>query len=387
MRFRTLAVVAAPVLALLFFCTKDNNPATPPAGPTTVNSAAGLQAMAQDTAGAFELAVDIDCSETATWDSGRGFTPIKGFAGTLDGKGHTITGLTINRPQDRDGNGIFQTILPAGIVKNLRIVNAFVNGRFYAGCVAGINQGAIINVQTGGAVSCSVNYVGGIVGYNNSGSTMRYCSSTATVTGNFYCSGGLAGENRGLIERCFATGTVTVAVEHGGGLVGSNTYGNIRDCYATGSVTGGESVGGLAGSNQYNSSIVRCYATGSVNCATGTTYFAGGLVGLLGGTGWANEFIGASFSAGHVTGHSYVNGFAGMSSGMPISSSYWDIYRSGFATGSDRVADTLTGVNSGNTQSAYWFSKTNPPMNAWDFDSIWVEDSLGSYPLLRPCPD
>ena len=47
----------------------------------------------------FVLANNIDASGTASWNTGKGFIPIAAtggpFVGTLDGKGHTIAGLTI----------------------------------------------------------------------------------------------------------------------------------------------------------------------------------------------------------------------------------------------------------------------------------------------------
>lgn len=47
----------------------------------------------------FIQVADIDASDTEAWNEGRGFEPIGStshpFTGTYDGKGHTITSLTI----------------------------------------------------------------------------------------------------------------------------------------------------------------------------------------------------------------------------------------------------------------------------------------------------
>jgi len=41
----------------------------------------------------YELANDIDASDTVTWNGGEGFVPITSFEGQLDGKGHKIVNL------------------------------------------------------------------------------------------------------------------------------------------------------------------------------------------------------------------------------------------------------------------------------------------------------
>lgn len=64
-------------------------------------------------------------SSTDTW-SGEQWTPItNNFTGTLDGLGHTITGLYINN--SKDNQGLFGTL--KGTVKNLKIENSYVNGK------------------------------------------------------------------------------------------------------------------------------------------------------------------------------------------------------------------------------------------------------------------
>ncbi|MDJ1465235.1 filamentous hemagglutinin N-terminal domain-containing protein [Nitratireductor sp. GZWM139] len=45
----------------------------------------------------YQLVSDIDASPVSGWNSGAGFRPVR-LAGNLDGQGHTIDGLFINRP-------------------------------------------------------------------------------------------------------------------------------------------------------------------------------------------------------------------------------------------------------------------------------------------------
>lgn len=81
---------------------------------------------------------------TAVW-SGEQWTPLTSeFTGTLDGLGHTITGLYINNSEDNQG--LFGTL--KGTVKNLRVTESSVNGQT-TGVVAGINEGTIENCYYG----------------------------------------------------------------------------------------------------------------------------------------------------------------------------------------------------------------------------------------------
>jgi len=61
-----------------------------------------LQGMEGDHFGYYALGANIDASATTGWDGGAGFTPIgQGayyFQGQFNGLGHTISGLSINRP-------------------------------------------------------------------------------------------------------------------------------------------------------------------------------------------------------------------------------------------------------------------------------------------------
>ena len=69
-----------------------------------VNTVFDLQNMKNNLAGTYALGRDIDAGITSGWNSGAGFVPIGGgtsFTGNLDGQGHTISGLFINRPSPK----------------------------------------------------------------------------------------------------------------------------------------------------------------------------------------------------------------------------------------------------------------------------------------------
>ena len=134
-----------------------------------------------------------------------------------------------------------------------------------------VNGGQISNL---GVVNTNIqghDYVGGLVGSNNSG-TLTSCYATGSVSGNWYV-GGLVGEYFGLsaLTDCYATGLVDGIIEVGG-LVGVST-GVLTKCYATGPVTGTNHVGGLVGYN-YSGSITACFwdvnTSGQLASAGGT---------------------------------------------------------------------------------------------------------------------
>ncbi|MGK2742182.1 beta strand repeat-containing protein [Tepidicaulis sp. LMO-SS28] len=217
---------------------------------TLIHDVTDLQNMEGDLAGNYALAVDIDASATSGWNAGEGFDPIGGvFSGTLDGFGHTITDLYVNRPS-KNYVGLFAYL--AGTVRNTGIVGGSIEGRAYAGGIAG-------EIQATGRIHRSF--------------------STANITANDAFVGGLAGTNFGIITESFASGNVLMTpsgVGDAGGLVGRNlASGLIQDSYAAGIVEGHLYVGGLTGTN--SGTLNNVYATGHVTARGGGA--VGGLTG------------------------------------------------------------------------------------------------------------
>ena len=217
--------------------------------PYQITNVDQLQEMRDDLDAHYVLANDIDASATPGWNGGEGFERIardtstsygfqgRKFTGSLDGQGHTITGLYINR-SSTDYVGLFGYIDTGGSVSNTSLTGIDVEGRWY---------------------------VGGLVGYNYDGAIIN-CHATGNVSGDWYV-GGLVGENRGAISNCYATGSVS-GDDYVGGLVGGNgdwesSGGAITNCHATGSVSGDGHIGGLVGHNRGD--MTNCHATGSVS--------------------------------------------------------------------------------------------------------------------------
>ncbi len=153
-----------------------------------------LQGMQGNLSRNYALGGNIDASETSTWNAAAGFLPVgKGgneFRGTFAGLGHTITGLTINRPIDRVG--LFGATA-AATIRDVGLVGGSVTGGLFSGGLVGFNASSTIsNAYSTGAVTGSVN-VGGLIGFNFS-STISNAYSTGAVTGTGSEVGGLVGD-------------------------------------------------------------------------------------------------------------------------------------------------------------------------------------------------
>ena len=239
-------------------------------GSYTVTSADGLINVAELVNGGKS---DINITLTADIDlTGKDWTPIgtnyeNRYKGTFDGRGHTITGLTVTT--NDQFVGLFGYLDRAGTVKNVVMEGVQItSNQIYGGSIGGVvgsSWGTIENCSVSGSVS-GTNCVGGVVGGQKAGSIIG-CSSSATVKGTRYV-GGVAGEKQGTMIACYATGDVTLEIDSqrdlsGGGVVGFNIGSRVLACYATGNVnskgrsTGNVHIGGLFGDNY--TVVTACY--------------------------------------------------------------------------------------------------------------------------------
>jgi len=187
----------------------------------TVNSAQGLKDMlgfADNTAYTFTQTGNIDLF-------GETNLHIPYLAGTFNGAGHTISNLTLTQPLSH--GGMFGEIATTGVVNNVGLVDASVNGSQYVGGLAGENRGSVSNSYVMGTVAGSEDTIGGLVGENNG--TISNSYSAATVTSNTVNVGGLVGSNNGTIGNSFASGSVS-GVSNLGGLAGTNA-GTVSNSY------------------------------------------------------------------------------------------------------------------------------------------------------------
>jgi hypothetical protein len=189
----------------------------------------------------FMVTGDIDLSSVTNW------TPIRNFSGHFNGRGHTISNLTIT--SNGDLIGFFSGTASGGRIENVNLVSVNVSGNLN---------------------------VGGLLGANDVG-TVQNCSVSGTVRGNSGV-GMLSGANYGggVISNCTASGKVVATGSYVGGLVGSN-YAVISNSAAYTIISGWSSVGGIAGENYTGAgNVLNCIASGRV---IGTGSYVGGLIG------------------------------------------------------------------------------------------------------------
>ena len=251
----------------------------------TVYTADGLMAWAEAAQGNPSL----NCTLTHDIDlSGTEWEPIGDrnnvYTGTFDGNGHTISNLTITKENLSFGDdcGMFGRVGTNATIKDLTLESVRLNvgaDGIPIGALAGSNQGTISNCKVSGNISVTNNemqYVGGIVGWMESG-VIQYCHSSASIQGgnSEYVGGVLGGE--------YITATV------------------IKGCSFSGSVTGNRFVGGIVGYCRSFDKKTACYSTGSLSSTGG---FAGGIVGALQFTSEANACYWSNFD-GEGVGYGY----------------------------------------------------------------------------------
>ena len=187
-----------------------------------------------------------------------------GFAGTLDGDRHIVSGL-------KSTEGLVSCLSSAGTVKNLTVIGT-VSGSSHVGGIAATSYGAVENCLFDGTVTTSGSAsAGGIVGRASKGNRIVNCVNTGDIknTCTSYSStlniGGIVGYTYGTVENCYSTGNVSARTDRdtnkGIGGIAGQVYASavLRNCYVTGTVTGPESgIGAVVGTVDSGTSITNC---------------------------------------------------------------------------------------------------------------------------------
>ena len=167
-----------------------------------------------------------------------------GFAGTLDGDRHIVSGL-------KSTEGLVSCLSSAGTVKNLTVIGT-VSGSSHVGGIAATSSGTVENCLFDGTVTTSSSSAsaGGIVGRASKGNRIVNCVNTGDIknTCTSYSStlniGGIVGYTYGTVENCYSTGNVSARTDRdtnkGIGGIAGQVYASavLRNCYVTGAVTG-----------------------------------------------------------------------------------------------------------------------------------------------------
>lgn len=236
------------------------------------------------------LEADIDLT-------GTDFAPIPTFGGTFEGQGHTISGLSLTG----SGNvrGLFRYIQPSGVVRDLSVEGWIdpTDRKNTLGGIAGSNQGLLSNCSFHGTVR-GADYIGGLVGTNESTGQIINCTFSGAVTGEHYV-GGVAGQNGGSIIRCANSGSInTTEVDAELNLDNLNQ----EQLNAAENVPVCTDIGGITG---FSSGILQsCVNTGAVGYAH-VGYNIGGIAGRQSG------YLNGCTNSGTILGRKDVGGIAG----------------------------------------------------------------------------
>lgn len=230
-------------------------------------------------------------SGSAYFDSTFGWqsTADRYFAGSFDGNGYTISGLTYDVVDASYGSyvGLFGRV--TGTVKNTTISSGNVSTFKWAGGIVGeLEAGAITNCTNSAAITAvgaetdTNPYAGGIAGLAFSGATIERCTNYGVITTSYKYAGGIVGAcwstPESLIAQCTNYGNVSCS-EMCGGIAGTLRDGCIIErCVNTGEVSGYIWTGGISGLVHTGSYVLDCSNSGYVH---GGHYDIGGIVGNL----------------------------------------------------------------------------------------------------------
>lgn len=378
-----------------------------PDDPYRIQTCEQLQEINDAPSSNFVLMNNIDCSDTATWNNGKGFDPIKDFSSTFDGRNFEIQNLYINRP-DELSVGLFSTTINSAVLKNVKLTKdpqyserIDIQGGLKVGALIGRGIGfSITHVHTELSVKAiqqaennpdSLAEVGGLVGYSNF-QYYQWNSSTGKVSLNLEPSGIASISLGGLIgsQENFDAGT---------------TF--IQDSYSTAIIQGPDSnstIGGVCGGliGQYTSpnpqtvSLSRTYSSGDVNCQSAPDNpngapNAGGLIGSLLYRGDADKFpqINNSFSISEINAVSkrgLIFGFYkgpiddGKQSVENLTGNYYDSFKTGAAYCIEATISEPGKCEAidGNSDPNFFTQNSSPVYNDWG-----INESLGDYWILE----
>ena len=227
-----------------------------------------------------KLAADIDMSAADKWFSIGSRSTY--FAGTFDGQGHTISGIT--QVLDSDNGGLFGGVATEGRIKNFRLTNSTFTYKddnpettgvhIFLGSVCGELRGQMENVYSNAVVNSDRSRVGGLVGVMNS---LNLAEGRPVVS----------------VNNCWFDGQLNMngaETRRAGGIVAVAMQGDIRitNCLNTGTISmtttkGAAFAGGIIGTDSAKGTQIKitdCVNTGTVK---GPVYFGiGAIVGLSG---------------------------------------------------------------------------------------------------------
>ena len=338
----------------------------------------------------FNADESLGCPDTADADSDPG--PCAGYE------------LMNDLDFDTDGSGVVDSSDSPSFT-NWTPIGEFVSGATNSGAYTGDfdgNNNTISNLTLTNSDETSAGLFGRAdgtitgVGLPDVNITQSLSGGTSPVS---TLLGGLVGIVRGTVRSSWSTGeiastsTSTNFRPSAGGLVGNINGGTVAASWSSVNVsaTGAQArAGGLVGQVGFSTNggaVIASYASGTVT-ASGTQSQAGGLAGGLNGN--ALDTITASYASNRVAGATVGALFGGSVANAVITSSYWDVSRSGIED--DANSDAPEGKTSSDltTPTAYGTQSTDIYMG-WNVnvdgsagaDDPWDFGAANQYPRLK----
>lgn len=173
----------------------------------------------------------------------------KFFSGSLDGNNKTISGLTINKPEE-NYVGMFRAI-KAATFKNIKFSGARVDGLNNVGVLVGYIKADADNALI--VDNCSVSsgsilgkgFIGGLVGQSYGAGSVNYTNCAV--------------ENTNIEEKRVSTAAGQTFM---GGIVGESMHGNFTNCKYSGNLTGFGSVSGIG--SGIDGAFTKCEVSGTL---------------------------------------------------------------------------------------------------------------------------
>ena len=141
----------------------------------------------------------------------------------------------------------------------------------YVGAVAGTaKEGAKIEKCTNHTIISSTGYVGGMLGFSDKVTDINNCANFAPLYTTGSNAGGIIGQGRGEITKCYNEGTIK-GNKVVGGIAGDLRYATVTQCANKGNVYAFSDVaGGIIGMSSSNADITisECFNTGDIYSPT-----------------------------------------------------------------------------------------------------------------------
>ena len=322
---------------------------------------------------ACDLTLETDIVLPLPADGESNWTPIGNYAGTytpnhyngnIDGKGHTISNITVKT--DVRGAGFIGQI-NGGSIKNLNLSNVNIHSTSsYVAGIAAVVPAAAVRIENchilNGTIQSSGQGAAGIVGVDESSLPGRTiivvnCTNKANITGNGNYVGGIGGyvscdncQNYGTIINNTTKSGYTGGITGRGDVTGSTNSGNVTSYKTVAGITGSGDVTDSRNSGNITGTDIEVAGISGIGNVTNshntgniysTGQYAAGIVGQGGATGCTNS--------GKVTGKTCVGGISGTANaGDKIIS---NCINSGDVIATGDYAGGIVGRKSGNVNS------------------------------------